>query len=220
MITIKKKESFRVFADGEAAEAAVLAHGVGVSGSALAGRVAFNVDNIARLKEQDPAAAIILVRQDTVPEDIKEIAAVDGLLTARGGQTSHAAVVATRLEKTCVVGQSRLKLRAEENPHFLDQLKDPPVGDFVVDEVCVLAVIDNSLPAQNVEMLRDIGVGRLHLIPYFSHRELVVLEEAEYLQPDRMGHRFEKLGHRLNLFVVHLISWAILPFSLIPLLAL
>jgi len=47
---------------------------------------------------------LILIRQDTVPEDIREISMADGLLTARGGQTSHASVVATRLEKTCVVG--------------------------------------------------------------------------------------------------------------------
>jgi pyruvate,orthophosphate dikinase len=47
---------------------------------------------------------LILVRGDTVPDDIREIYAADGLLTARGGVTSHAAVVAYRLEKTCIVG--------------------------------------------------------------------------------------------------------------------
>ena len=130
MITIKKKESFQVFADGEKAEAAVLAHGVGVSGSALSGRAAFNVDNIAQLKEQDSAAAIILVRQDTVPEDIKEIAAVDGLLTARGGQTSHAAVVATRLEKTCVVGCANLKVYESEQRCEINGVKIG-MGDFI-----------------------------------------------------------------------------------------
>jgi pyruvate, orthophosphate dikinase len=47
---------------------------------------------------------LILARADTVPDDIREIHAADGLLTARGGLTSHAAVVAHRLGKTCVVG--------------------------------------------------------------------------------------------------------------------
>ena len=47
---------------------------------------------------------MILVRADTVPDDIKEIYAADGLLTARGALTSHAAVIAHRLGKTCVVG--------------------------------------------------------------------------------------------------------------------
>ena len=47
---------------------------------------------------------MILARADTVPDDIREIHAADGLLTARGGLTSRAAVVAHRLGKTCVVG--------------------------------------------------------------------------------------------------------------------
>ena len=54
--------------------------------------------------EEDNRVVLILIRQDTVPEDIREISMAEGLLTARGGQTSHASVVATRLEKTCVVG--------------------------------------------------------------------------------------------------------------------
>ena len=115
MITIKKKESFFAFADHEEAERHILAYGVGVSGSALAGRAVFSGEQIRRLKEEEPQTPVILIRQDTVPEDIKEIALADGLLTARGGQTSHAAVVATRLEKTCVVGVSGLKVYEAED---------------------------------------------------------------------------------------------------------
>ncbi|MDZ7641263.1 MAG: PEP/pyruvate-binding domain-containing protein [Desulfurivibrio sp.] len=114
MITIKKKESFYVFANADASEAAVLAHGVGVSGSAISGLVVLNAEDITRLRAEQPEAQLILIRQDTVPDDIKEIAAADGLLTARGGQTSHAAVVATRLEKTSVVGCSQLKVFENE----------------------------------------------------------------------------------------------------------
>lgn len=114
MITIKKKESFLVFTEGKALEKSVLAYGIGVSGSALAGRAVFTRDNIEQLKIEDPSTPLILIRQDTVPEDIKEIAMADGLLTARGGQTSHASVVATRLEKTCVVGCNALKVYETE----------------------------------------------------------------------------------------------------------
>ena len=110
MITIKKQESFQVFKESKCLEKSVLAYGVGVSGSALAGRAVFTRENIEQLKSEDPAIPLILIRQDTVPEDIKEIAMADGLLTARGGQTSHASVVATRLEKTCVVGCHALKV--------------------------------------------------------------------------------------------------------------
>ncbi len=104
MITIKKKEQLHVFADQDAVLAATLGRGIGVSGSAMSGRAVFTEANIHRLREEYPNTDIIIIRQDTVPEDIREIAMADGLLTARGGQTSHASVVATRLEKTCVVG--------------------------------------------------------------------------------------------------------------------
>ena len=93
----------------------MLGYGIGVSGSALSGRAVFTAANIRQLKEEDPTTPLILIRQDTVPEDIKEIAMAEGLLTARGGQTSHAAVVTVRLEKTCVVGCNALKVyEAEE----------------------------------------------------------------------------------------------------------
>ncbi len=104
MITIKKKEHFRVFEETEAQQASLLGKGIGVSGSALSGLAVFTDENIRQLRSEQPNVPLILIRQDTVPEDIREISMSDGLLTARGGQTSHASVVATRLEKTCVVG--------------------------------------------------------------------------------------------------------------------
>ncbi len=104
MITIKKQERLNVFSDGETVQAHILGRGIGVSGSALSGRAVFTEAGIRRLREKDPNTPLILIRQDTVPEDIREIFLADGLLTSRGGQTSHASVVATRLEKTCVVG--------------------------------------------------------------------------------------------------------------------
>ncbi len=104
MITIKKKEHLTVFADSDQAHRAILAKGIGVSGSAMSGKAVFNEDNISQLRTEEPGTPLILIRQDTVPEDIREISRADGLVTSRGGQTSHASVVATRLEKTCVVG--------------------------------------------------------------------------------------------------------------------
>lgn len=114
MITIKKQERFFVFENAKALEPHVLAYGIGVSGSALSGRAVFTRENIDQLQAEDPETPLILIRQDTVPEDIKEIAMAEGLLTARGGQTSHASVVATRLEKTCVVGCHRLTVYETE----------------------------------------------------------------------------------------------------------
>ncbi len=85
-----------------------LGHGIGVAGGAMTGRLVFNLEEIDRWREAEPDTHLILVRGDTVPDDIREIFAADGLLTARGGVTSHAAVVAHRLEKTCVVGCATL----------------------------------------------------------------------------------------------------------------
>lgn len=114
MITIKKKENFHVFEESAALTKALFGKGIGVSGSAMSGRAVFTTENIKKLRQEDPTTPLILIRQDTVPEDIKEISQADGLLTARGGQTSHASIVALRLEKTCVVGCKNLKVYETE----------------------------------------------------------------------------------------------------------
>jgi pyruvate,orthophosphate dikinase len=124
MITIKKKEHFNVFVGGKEIAESILGTGIGVSGSAISGRAVFTAENISQLRREDPHTPLILIRRDTVPEDIKEIALAEGLLTARGGQTSHAAVVATQLEKTCIVGCKTLKVyendeRCEINGHTI-----------------------------------------------------------------------------------------------------
>lgn len=89
-------------------KAVYLAHGIGVSGGAMSGRLVFNLKEIEEWRHNEPETSLILARADTVPDDIREIHAADGLLTAKGGVTSHAAVVAHRLGKTCVVGCSEL----------------------------------------------------------------------------------------------------------------
>ncbi len=80
-----------------------VAVGMGVAGGAYSGRVAVNAEQIDRLLAEAPEENIVLLRPDTVPEDISMITRVSGILTARGGTTSHAAVTAKRLGKTAVV---------------------------------------------------------------------------------------------------------------------
>jgi pyruvate,orthophosphate dikinase len=80
-----------------------VAVGMGVAGSAYSGRVAVDEEQIEILLADAPAENIVLLRPDTVPEDIAMIARVSAILTARGGATSHAAVTAKRLGKTAVV---------------------------------------------------------------------------------------------------------------------
>jgi pyruvate,orthophosphate dikinase len=84
--------------------AELIGHAIGVSGGALTGRIVYNSEEIRHWREKEPETSLILLRSDTVPDDIKEIHETDGLLTARGGSTSHAAIIASRLGKTCLVG--------------------------------------------------------------------------------------------------------------------
>ncbi len=77
--------------------------GMGVAGGAYSGRVAINAGQIDQLLAESPGENIVLLRPDTVPEDIAIITRVNAILTARGGATSHAAVTAKRLGKTAVV---------------------------------------------------------------------------------------------------------------------
>ena len=76
----------------EKAEKKVIASGLPASPGAASGKVAFSTDEAERLKEQ--MQDTILVRIETSPEDINGMHAAKGILTARGGMTSHAAVVA------------------------------------------------------------------------------------------------------------------------------
>ena len=84
--------------------------GMGIAGGAYSGRVAINPEHLDRLLAEAPEENIVLLRPDTVPEDIAMITRVDGLLTARGGATSHAAVTAKRLGKTAVVDCRELEV--------------------------------------------------------------------------------------------------------------
>ena len=136
MITIKKKEHLNVFVDSDLAHKSILAKGIGVSGSAMCGKAVFNEDNISQLAPGGTGHAADSHPPDTVPEDIREISLADGLVTSRGGQTSHASVVATRLEKTCVVGCRDMQVFETEeyavirwHPHHLrrpDRHRRPP----------------------------------------------------------------------------------------------
>lgn len=82
--------------------AKVLTKGLPASPGASTGQIVFFADDAAEWKEQDKA--VILVRIETSPEDLKGMNAAEGILTARGGMTSHAAVVARGMGKCCVSG--------------------------------------------------------------------------------------------------------------------
>ena len=99
----RKTESSFVFENPEQRLQLSIGHGIGIGGGAMNGLCAFNQQQIDELRKTHPDDHVILVRPDTVPQDIGMIFDCDGLLTARGGATSHAAVTAVRLGKVCVV---------------------------------------------------------------------------------------------------------------------
>ncbi|MDP2752901.1 MAG: PEP-utilizing enzyme, partial [Nitrospirota bacterium] len=103
---------------------------IGVGGGALSGRIVFDLDEIQEFREKDPDTPLILVRSDTVPDDIRHISAADGLLTARGGSTSHAAIIANRLGKTCVVSCNNLSVSEHEKRCKLNN-RILKAGDFL-----------------------------------------------------------------------------------------
>ncbi|MCB9558096.1 MAG: hypothetical protein H6707_18420 [Deltaproteobacteria bacterium] len=107
---LAKRSSIQTFVASEALAEARVASGVGVGGAAFVGRVARNGDEIDRLRREFGNEPILLLRPDTVPDDIDLIVASDGLLTAVGGATSHAAIAAQRLDRTCVVGCRALEI--------------------------------------------------------------------------------------------------------------
>ena len=95
----------------EKAEKNIIASGLPASPGAASGKVTFSAEEAERLKEQ--MQDTILVRTETSPEDINGMHAAKGILTARGGMTSHAAVVARGMGKPCVSGSNEIKVEYE-----------------------------------------------------------------------------------------------------------
>jgi pyruvate, orthophosphate dikinase len=90
------------------AERRVLASGLPASPGAASGEIVFDADEAEALKAQ--GKEVILVRTETSPEDIHGMHAAAGILTARGGMTSHAAVVARGMGRPCVCGAGALRI--------------------------------------------------------------------------------------------------------------
>ncbi len=94
-------------------KAQVIATGLNASPGAATGRVVFTAERAAELKKLDKRP-LILVRQETSPEDIEGMVISKGVLTSRGGMTSHAAVVARGMGTCCVAGAGEVKVNVEE----------------------------------------------------------------------------------------------------------
>jgi pyruvate,orthophosphate dikinase len=111
------------------AQAVVITQGLNASPGAATGRIVFDADRAREfvLETKDP---VILVRLETSPEDIEGMIVADGILTARGGMTSHAAVVARGMGKCCVSGAGALRID-EHNKTFTVNGKTFKEGDWI-----------------------------------------------------------------------------------------
>ena len=92
------------------AEKELIARGMAASPGAAVGKIAF--DNAQAIEAAEKGVKTVLVRRETNPDDLPGMVAAEGVLTARGGKTSHAAVVARGMGKTCVCGAESLVIDA------------------------------------------------------------------------------------------------------------
>jgi pyruvate,orthophosphate dikinase len=150
------------------AKVRVLATGLGASPGAASGKMAFDADRAeskAKLGEK-----VILVREETKPDDIHGFFAAQGILTSRGGKTSHAAVVARSMGKPCVSGCEAIQIN--------HQLREAVISGVVMKEGDVVT-IDGSTGNVYQGMVPTIE-------PEFVEDLLVLLEWADDLSDLRV----------------------------------
>ena len=110
-------------------EGKYLAHGLNVSPGAACGVVAFDAD-LAETWSKKDGQAVIMVRPETKPDDVHGMLAAEGILTSRGGRTSHAALVARQFGKPAVVGVSKLNIDLTKRLLIVDE-KIVHEGDWI-----------------------------------------------------------------------------------------
>lgn len=149
----------------------MIAKGLPASPGAGVGQAVFNADTAVEWKEE--GKKVILVRAETSPEDISGMNAAEGILTARGGMTSHAAVVARGMGKCCVSGCEAITVSEIE--------KKFRVGDLVVEEGDLIT-LDGST---GEVFLGEIPTVNPELSGYFG----TIMEWSD---------KYKKLGVRTN----------------------
>ncbi|MDC3163098.1 pyruvate, phosphate dikinase [Candidatus Pelagibacter sp.] len=130
----------------------VIANGLPASPGAASGKVVFTSEEAERLTSmmQDT----ILVRVETSPEDIQGMHAAKGILTARGGMTSHAAVVARGMGRPCVSGSSEIDINYE-NKSFKTSSMEIKEGDIITIDGSTGRIIEGSVDTVKPEISGD-----------------------------------------------------------------
>ena len=130
----------------------VIANGLPASPGAASGKVVFTSEEAERLN--DMMQDTILVRVETSPEDIQGMHAAKGILTARGGMTSHAAVVARGMGRPCVSGSSEIDINYE-NKIFKTSSVEVKEGDVITIDGSTGRVILGKVPTVKPEISGD-----------------------------------------------------------------
>ena len=134
--------------------AAPMGKGLGASPGAACGKIVFTAEDA---KEQGGAGEkVVLVRLETSPEDIEGMKAAQGILTVRGGMTSHAAVVARGMGTCCVSGCSEIVMD-EANKKFTLAGKTFVEGDFISIDGSTGNIYDGIIPTVDAQIAGEFG---------------------------------------------------------------
>ena len=131
----------------------MLAKGLNAGPGAASGKVVFNAPDAVEWKSK--GEKVILVRIETSPEDIKGMDAAEGILTARGGMTSHAALVARQMGKVCVAGAGDLQISYKKR-EFSVNGKTVKEGDWISIDGTTGEVMEGHLETRPSEVLQVI----------------------------------------------------------------
>lgn len=132
-----------MFDENALQEGTVIAKGLAASPGAGSGKIYFSASDVEKASQKGEKT--ILVRLETSPEDIKGMAKAEGILTVRGGMTSHAAVVARGMGRCCICGCSELVIQEKEKTLTTKDGKVYHEGDFLSLDGSTGIVYDGSL---------------------------------------------------------------------------
>jgi len=128
--------------------------GLGASPGAACGKIVFTAEDAKEWA--DRGEKVVLVRLETSPEDIEGMKAAQGILTVRGGMTSHAAVVARGMGKCCVSGCGDIKMD-EENKKFRLARHTYTEGDFISIDGSTGNIYDGAIPTVDASIGGEFG---------------------------------------------------------------
>ena len=135
-------------------KATPIGKGLGASPGAACGKVVFTADDAVEWNEK--GEKVVLVRLETSPEDITGMKASQGILTVRGGMTSHAAVVARGMGTCCVSGCGDINMD-EENKKFTLAGKEYHEGDYISIDGSTGNIYDGVIPTKDATIAGEFG---------------------------------------------------------------